>query len=77
MFLITVYCRFPADKYPVVALKGAPAPFPMKPEHRELAKYMQWSDEIIDQGQQYIQENFPNQKYIGIHLRNGIDWVSS
>ncbi|KAL4235589.1 GDP-fucose protein O-fucosyltransferase 1 [Mactra antiquata] len=69
--------RFPADKYPVVALKGAPAPFPMKAEHRVLAKYMQWSDDIIEQGEKYIQDNFPGKKYIGMHLRNGVDWENA
>lgn len=69
--------RFPPSKYPVVALKGAPAPFPMKPENWELHKYLQWSDEIIHQGQKYIQDNFPGQKFVGIHLRNGIDWENA
>lgn len=74
MFFLFHY-RFPASKYPVVALKGAPAPFPMRPENWELHKYLQWSDDIIQQGQKYIHDHFPEQQYVGIHLRNGPDWV--
>ncbi|XP_045159549.2 GDP-fucose protein O-fucosyltransferase 1-like isoform X1 [Mercenaria mercenaria] len=69
--------RFPPSKYPVVALKGAPAPFPMRPENWELHKYLQWSDDIIQQGQKYIHDHFPGQEYIGIHLRNGADWENA
>ena len=67
--------RYPGDKYPVFAMKGAPAGFPMATDHRSLQAYMEWSDDIVEQGQAYIQENFPDQKYVGIHLRNGPDWV--
>ncbi|WAR24102.1 OFUT1-like protein [Mya arenaria] len=66
--------RFSPSEYPVVALKGAPASFPMATEHRALQQYMEWSDSIVEQGQRYIQQNFPGRKYVGIHLRNGPDW---
>jgi len=71
------YFRFPPSEHPVVALKGAPAKFPMSPQHYDLQQYLQWSDSIQEQAQNYIDAHFPGQKYIGIHLRNGPDWVKS
>lgn len=73
--MIFIIYRFPASKYPVVALKGAPAKFPMKPEHHDLQQYLQWSDDIRLQAQSYIDQYFRGEKYVGIHLRNGPDWV--
>ncbi|KAH3695884.1 GDP-fucose protein O-fucosyltransferase 1-like [Dreissena polymorpha] len=69
--------RFPATEYPVVALRGAPAPFPMAPSVRPLQQHLQWSDTIVEQGQQYVDRNFPKEKYVGIHLRNGPDWENA
>ena len=68
--------RFPPEKYPVIALKGAPAKYPIVQEDRHLQKYLKWADSIVDSAEHYIQANFPKQKYLGIHLRNGVDWVS-
>ncbi|CAF0739221.1 unnamed protein product [Adineta ricciae] len=65
---------FPPDRYPVIALKGAPASFPMDAKHRYLQKYMNWSDVIIDEVRRHQGVLFNNQSYIGIHLRNDLDW---
>lgn len=67
--------RLPVDKYPVVALRGAPAPFPMAEENIPLAKYLQWSDNIEEEAGSHIEKLMGNEKFIGIHLRNGVDWV--
>ena len=56
-------------------MKGAPASYPILPEHRGLQKYLVFADEIQKQVDDFITNNFPGQKYIGIHLRNGQDWV--
>lgn len=69
--------KFPVDIYPVLALKGAPASFPMKVEHHQLQQYLLWSHSIKTKGQDYIQKNFPDMKFIGLHLRNGIDWKNA
>lgn len=69
-------CRLPLEKYPVVALRGAPAPFPIAEENIPLAKYLEWSDSIEEEVNGHIQKLMGNEKYIGIHLRNGLDWVS-
>ena len=67
--------NFTADKYPVIALKGAPAPYPMSPKNWPLQKYVRLSPQITDEADKYINDNFPGEVFVGIHLRNGIDWV--
>lgn len=65
---------YPSDRYPVLALKGAPASFPMDAQHRYLQKYMNWSETILAEVQQHQKNLFDNRSYIGIHLRNDVDW---
>jgi len=36
---------------------------------------MQWSETIEKQARDYIKKKLPVGAFIGIHLRNGIDWV--
>lgn len=69
--------NFPPEKYPVLALKGAPAAFPVLAEHRHYQKYFQWSDTILNEVNSYITKTFGERKFIGIHLRNGIDWKNA
>ncbi|KAK3599883.1 hypothetical protein CHS0354_022457 [Potamilus streckersoni] len=69
--------EFPPEKYPVLALKGAPAAFPVQEENRDLQRYLQWSDTIKGEAEKYINQNFPNQTFVGIHLRNGLDWENA
>ena len=57
---------FSADRYPVLALKGAPASFPMLAEHRQLQKHMNWSEQIIDEVRQHQKKLFNNEPYIGM-----------
>ncbi|CAF4484360.1 unnamed protein product [Rotaria socialis] len=65
---------FPFVRYPVIALKDAPASFPMEARYRSLQKYMTWSENIINEVQQHQKNLFNNESYIGIHLRNDLDW---
>ena len=69
--------RYPADKYPVLAMRGAPAAFPIRPSHRDLQRYLVFAEKIDDDANKYIDENFPDKKFIGVHLRNGPDWAST
>jgi len=69
--------NYPATQYPVIALKGAPASFPMKSHHRHLQSYLQFTPTITQPADQYIQQNFPGKTYVGIHLRNGPDWENA
>lgn len=89
---------FPAGEFPVIALRGAPASFPVKARDRDNQRYMVWSDDIIKQVNEFLTETFgnfnsqfiellekslyfhnflDNEKFIGIHLRNGIDWENA
>lgn len=69
--------RFPADKYPVLAFTGAPGAFPVIEAHVPLHKYLKWSETIDMLAQEFIDQikNSSNENFIGIHLRNGIDFV--
>ena len=60
----------------VLAFTGAPASFPVQENNRGLHKYLEWSDAVLNRAKKFI--NFlPYGHYIGIHLRNGVDWVST
>ncbi|XP_076462292.1 GDP-fucose protein O-fucosyltransferase 1-like [Babylonia areolata] len=69
--------EYPGDMYPVIALKGAPASFPVTEEFVPLQQYLQWSEGLEKQAEDYIQAHFPGETFVGIHLRNGPDWVNA
>ena len=47
----------------------------MKAQHRDFQRHLVFSDRVMEDANHYIDENFPGEKFIGIHLRNGADWV--
>lgn len=59
-----------------MALRGAPASFPVKERHVSLHQYLKWSNAIEQQAQKYIDDTFHGESFVGVHLRNGQDWVS-
>jgi peptide-O-fucosyltransferase len=61
--------------FSVLAFTGAPASFPVQLENRELHRYMQWSELIRKQAYNFIKQELPTGAFVGVHLRNGIDWV--
>ncbi|XP_064617012.1 GDP-fucose protein O-fucosyltransferase 1-like [Liolophura sinensis] len=65
--------KYPPDKYPVMAFTGAPAQFPVNPADAPLQKYLKWSKNIEAKATKFIKENV-EKPFIGLHLRNGIDW---
>lgn len=65
---------YPPDKYPVLAMRGAPATFPIAEKDIPLQKYIQWSDKIQAEIDGHIKNLFNDEPYVGIHLRNGADW---
>ncbi|XP_066159186.1 GDP-fucose protein O-fucosyltransferase 1 isoform X2 [Euwallacea fornicatus] len=67
--------KYPPSKWPTIAFTGSPASFPVTDENRRLHKYLQWSDKIKNQAHTFIKTKIPKGAFIGIHLRNGIDWV--
>lgn len=67
--------RYPANKWPVLAFTGAPASFPVQEHNRHLQNYLKWSTVIEEAADEFIAKKMPNGAFVGIHLRNGIDWV--
>ncbi|KAI8036893.1 hypothetical protein M5D96_010204 [Drosophila gunungcola] len=67
--------KYPAESWPVLAFTGAPASFPVQLENCKLQRYMQWSQRYRDASKDFIREQLPRGAFVGIHLRNGIDWV--
>lgn len=67
--------KYKADKWPVLAFTGAPASFPVQLENRELQRYLVWSPKYREAAREFIRTVLPRGAFIGLHLRNGIDWV--
>lgn len=67
--------KYPPNEWPVIAFTGAPASFPVQDENRGLQKYLIWSNHIQQQAKHFIKNNLPKGSFIGVHLRNGIDWI--
>lgn len=67
--------RYPADIWPVLAFTGAPAAFPVQEENISLQKYMIWSENLQNKANHWIRSTLPKGAYIGVHLRNGVDWT--
>ena len=68
--------KYNPGNFPVLAFTGAPASFPVQIENKELQKYLIWNDEMIKKAKEFIKTKLPAGAFVGIHLRNGIDWVS-
>ena len=69
------FLRFPPSSHPVLAFRGAPASFPVEEQNRQAHAFLKWSQKINSEVDEYIQNNLPKGPFVGIHLRNGIDWV--
>lgn len=75
LFYLEFCRRFPPSKHPVLAFRGAPASFPVEEQNRQAHAFLKWSDKINKEVDEYIQKTLPPGPFVGIHLRNGIDWV--
>ena len=67
---------FPASSFPVVALKGAPAAFPVNAEHRHLQKYIVWNSKTKNNLEAYVNAEMAR-PFIAVHGRIGQDWVNA
>lgn len=67
--------KYPPSKWPVLSFVGAPASFPIQKENIGIHKYLKWSEEIDNLANSFINNRIKPGKFVGIHLRNGIDWV--
>jgi len=68
--------RFPPDKYPLVVMTEAPAHFPVYAEHRILQSLLRWQPKLITKRDNWIKRHL-HRPYIGLHLRNGVDWADA
>lgn len=66
--------KYPAKNWPVLSFTGAPASFPVQAENVGLQKYLVWDDQLQLKAIKWIKSTLPKGAYLGIHLRNGIDW---
>lgn len=66
---------FPPSEYPVLSFISAPAPFPSLFEDQKLQKYLQWNAVVSAEADNFIAQSL-KRPFIGIHLRNDVDWVS-
>jgi len=67
---------FPIHKYPVLAMTGAPASFPVSEEHVSLQSFITWTQDWVDKADQWVKRNMgTGVEYLGLHLRNGGDWT--
>ncbi|XP_015186059.1 PREDICTED: GDP-fucose protein O-fucosyltransferase 1 [Polistes dominula] len=67
--------KYPSKVWPILAFTGAPASFPVQFENTKLHKCLEWNESIQEKAKSFVKNNLPKGAYIGIHLRNGIDWV--
>lgn len=74
-FIDTFSCRYTPAEFPVLAFTGPPAPFPVQKQHVRLQQYLKWSDKMAAAVQEFIVKHIPG-PFLGLHLRNGIDFVS-
>ena len=56
---------------------GAPGAFPVEEKNKGLQKYVRWSKKIEKEAKKFISSVLNNEPFVGIHLRNGIDFVST
>ena len=66
--------RFPVSEYPVMAMTGAPASFPVRRTDVHRQKYLAWTDQWRARGRAWVTTNMGGGvggRYIGLHLR----WV--
>ena len=70
--------KFGPDKYPVLAFTGAPGAFPVAEKDVQLQKYLKFCDKIDTEATNFLAKLKLEQddKIIGLHLRNGLDFVS-
>ncbi|CAH0726682.1 unnamed protein product, partial [Brenthis ino] len=69
--------KYSVEEWPVLAFTGAPASFPVQAENIYLQKYLSWSNNILEQSRIFIKKNMAGGGFLGIHLRNGQDWVKA
>ena len=83
MLLVLTGClrwreKFPVDSHPVLALTGAPASFPVSEAHLGLQRGLAWTDLWRQRGESWVETEMGRAvPFLGLHLRNGLDWLKA
>lgn len=66
---------YPAEKHPVLTFVGAPSPFPTHRDAIKIQKHIKLSKYVEIEALKFKSTlNYPNEPYLSIHIRHGIDW---
>ncbi|GMT33889.1 hypothetical protein PFISCL1PPCAC_25186 [Pristionchus fissidentatus] len=65
--------NYPASSFPVLAFTGAPSNFPSQQKHWHYQKHFRYSTRITSKAKSFIEDRL-TRPFVGIHLRNDIDW---
>ncbi len=71
---------FPKEKFPVLAFTSTPGDFPILKHNVHLQEHLQWSETIEKTANKFIGEKLvkaDGETFLGLHLKNGIEHVSS
>ena len=74
LHFLRAFRRFSPQKLPVLAFASAPAPFPVDARARPLQRYLRWSTRIERLAAEFVAAHL-QRPFLGVHLRNGADWV--
>ncbi|GMR33900.1 hypothetical protein PMAYCL1PPCAC_04095 [Pristionchus mayeri] len=66
--------NYPPASFPVLAFVGAPAAFPAQQKHWHYQKHFRYSTRITSRAKTFIEARL-QRPFVGIHLRNDVDWV--
>ncbi|XP_038206401.1 GDP-fucose protein O-fucosyltransferase 1 [Zerene cesonia] len=69
--------KYNPQNWPVLAFTGAPASFPVQAENVHLQMYLKWNSNMLRKAKEFIKKNMGGGGFLGIHLRNGQDWVKA
>lgn len=64
---------YPPASFPVLAFVGAPGAFPSQQKHWHYQKHFRYSTRITAKAKAFIEDRL-ERPFVGIHLRNDIDW---
>ena len=67
--------HFPASEFPVLAFTGAPASFPVQADNLPLQQFLVFNTFWDELAKNWVRRNLPPGPFVGIHLRNGLDWA--
>ncbi|XP_033645478.1 GDP-fucose protein O-fucosyltransferase 1-like [Asterias rubens] len=69
--------KFPVEEHPVITIDKATPAFPINPGNRKIQEFVKWNEHFMSIGRSYINATFGSNTWVGLHLRNGGDWVKA